>query len=121
MRISDWSSDVCSSDLAAASPRHSPSGPPPYALARRRLVVRCDSCIAPIMRQMTHAVEINHLRWRHLHALMIYWDSRWQPGGLLPCKTRIFRHLRSSMRGSSGRSRTEEHPSEIPSLMSNSY
>src|SRR3546814_12769636 len=56
MRISDWSSDVCSSDLPAAAPAPAPrSPPPPTAMALRAAAPKCASAhrdaVAPASRQ----------------------------------------------------------------------
>src|SRR3546814_4941631 len=97
MRISDWSSDVCSSDLATRTSR----------------VERC----------------LEKTRWRS--NLELAWrrsPSRKQPlrrAEILPSRPRTFRRISSwpspSAPAGSSRERSEEHTSELQSLMRISY
>src|SRR3546814_3599994 len=98
MRISDWSSDVCSSDLAGhaeciAAPR---SGRVRQALERLNEAHRRDKI------EQRNQIGRNHA---------------WPPGlGFLSFFLNI-----SSMRRVTRKPRSEEHTSELQSLMRNSY
>src|SRR3546814_6901493 len=95
MRISDWSSDVCSSDLSGARPRGTAAGSQRSASRRRRNCRRhppprvagrrCRDC-----RQASVPAPRHH--WR-----------------------------RSDVRAENRRRRSEEHTSELQSLMRISY
>src|SRR3546814_2730162 len=84
MRISDWSSDVCSSDLIGSS--HSRS-------THRALVSRSDSAVAVVV----------HVRPDSSDSPSLHWSARPNSASA----------LRSS-------SRSEEHTSELQSLMRSS-
>src|SRR3546814_1052003 len=97
MRISDWSSDVCSSDLAAAKIACLWIG---CALVRRD-----DHCL-----QVAALAERDADRQRHEQA------AKRTRG----CDLRRAAHV-SSCPGSGGTVRSEEHTSELQSLMRISY
>src|SRR3546814_4209694 len=125
MRISDWSSDVCSSDLAAC----------PGACARRRIRRGGDLCgraCAPRKARFLHQLHPGK-RGRRLHPVA---DRR--PGvgrfrrpaavgklGLadsLPVFASAARHFAVDKAEAEGKPhRSEEHTSEIQSLMRISY
>src|SRR3546814_8763946 len=83
MRISDWSSDVCSSDLFALRVQHAESGRAVQLVRRER--VEIDIKLAHVDRQMGDAL----------------------------CAV--------DQHGDAARVRSEEHTSELQSLMRNSY
>src|SRR3546814_2533631 len=113
MRISDWSSDVCSSDLAlercaldlldhGADPfASSASGDPPLALAVRlgwmRLLERLVDCGVDLDARDGHGMTALHL-----------------------CAA-LSREAALKLLVSRGASRSEEHTSELQSLMRSSY
>src|SRR3546814_6537943 len=88
MRISDWSSDVCSSDLSAAPDRYAilPPGIPTLSRLRRRAFV-----------DLGYGVTVTPLQPAHHQA---------QP---------------SKMALQKSQARSEEHTSELQSLMRISY
>src|SRR3546814_9687113 len=106
MRISDWSSDVCSSDLAAH---------------RRRLVDRL-ACLQPRLRAGGHPPEIAE------PARPAGGGARLRPRaaqGLWPARQHRARRSEAPLLGRRGlddhRRRSEEHTSELQSLMRISY
>src|SRR3546814_8882262 len=114
MRISDWSSDVCSSDLAE---RH-----------RRVEGICCRKCITGQIRpakarqtlgpQRDHAVDVGLQRWRALIDLHPHPDIHPElaaQGG----EARM--HFRRRAARESACLRSEEHTSELQSLMRISY
>src|SRR3546814_9227309 len=88
MRISDWSSDVCSSDLGSSVPRR--NSQPGLSFAA--------------IRSSGPSLTIRRLAWRALGQ-----GSGWS------------RYSRSSDASGSRSSRSEEHTSELQSLMRISY
>src|SRR3546814_5674410 len=103
MRISDWSSDVCSSDLLGHRVRESIQRARRNCRRRRRSYLADVGEYEPLLRQPP-----GHIRWRgqgegDLRRLL-YRQSRGRPGG--PCR---------------GELRSEEHTSELQSLMRISY
>src|SRR3546814_1324026 len=118
MRISDWSSDVCSSDLAGnRNSFHRPLGPAcaraatrlralPDAVRRQRQSRRHD-----VRRRAVHACRI--AGWRAVPGELRY-------RALLPDR-QIARHALQEA-GDVGRvRRSEEHTSELQTLMRISY
>src|SRR3546814_9554129 len=113
MRISDWSSDVCSSDLADACER----GPAPTP---REMTDRsARPCAAARISKVTHDIG-NHRRRLCRPAA--------RPGparaALARPAGRAARHPRDARRCRGGRARafrSEEHTSELQSLMRISY
>src|SRR3546814_6903879 len=111
MRISDWSSDVCSSDLARRSRRPAVGArPPPSRYRAGRICARRDrrqsarsagaiSAAGPAVGVGRGGDLVGAVRpGRHLV------DRRQHPGAAVP-----------------GRARSEEHTSELQSLMRISY
>src|SRR3546814_3627805 len=117
MRISDWSSDVCSSDLAApVRPRLSASGPKACGPVSAFLF-RCHSSTKPIPHSTCPARANPGL----LFARSIHYNIG-----------RRLTHTRCDLRPVSASqenlpaakhfaNRSEEHTSELQSLMRNSY
>src|SRR3546814_10902800 len=103
MRISDWSSDVCSSDLHAAR----------YARRRRgRLQIQAAGRFACAQRTMGRTVQLTQ---RHSGAIKHGFNARGRccstdKQGTPPCSDILF-----------SSSRSEEHTSELQSLMRISY
>src|SRR3546814_2525233 len=97
MRISDWSSDVCSSDLRLGEHRLTPDSP------TRRFVTRC--CNSPIALEFTKG-----------HWLSVY-------SGRIPEGERPPAEMRTMVKGrpEGVELRSEEHTSELQSLMRISY
>src|SRR3546814_1392982 len=105
MRISDWSSDVCSSDLASRHvvQRERVAGLP------RDVVVGARGIAADAERAHPRSLRVVQRKAaaEHVHAT----DPR--------AHQRILR--RAEVRGSAGVGRSEEHTSELQSLMRISY
>src|SRR3546814_5640917 len=100
MRISDWSSDVCSSDIGM----HWNDGLTSFAVE--------DRCALPILRCFPESVIAEDRRGRR----------RPQPvheRGSLRVRARL--HLRHRIHDRRVRARSEEHTSELQSLMRISY
>src|SRR3546814_7179322 len=95
MRISDWSSDVCSSDLAIRTTRHRPKLSAPRPTPDRVDVVSMHAQAATQWRQRIDAALERSL----------------------PAADEPPRRLHAAMR----RARSEEHTSELQSLMRISY
>src|SRR3546814_1525891 len=109
MRISDWSSDVCSSDL-------------PSLEHRLEATARAHGCaalgIAPADAAPETAARLNAWLADGCHGDMIWMESRAEqrgsPQGLWP-------DVRSVIALGMNYARSEEHTSELPSLMRTSY
>src|SRR3546814_9791604 len=103
MRISDWSSDVCSSDLAY----HGPAGRGDFDLVRRdhdRSGAGCGDLGVSSLRPLRTAVDLTmgaRILAKNLSLDVPAFLQRERP--------------------SSGWGRSEEHTSELQSLMRNSY
>src|SRR3546814_10097449 len=118
MRISDWSSDVCSSDLA------SKEGEPGRNIAHGQIVQRIGNQVPD---DKTYNSDKHRLIGERPHRWVI--PRQAAPGRLVHivffhCKvSEAWRHAwsRPSMAGASGAHRSEEHTSELQSLMSISY
>src|SRR3546814_7304861 len=120
MRISDWSSDVCSSDLTACQARpHSAQAPAnpvdsellPSPLVTRKKRSRCGHVAAkvshrgwPAYSSSGDAAETKHLARP--------WTAKMAN---LPASSRAWCSARRA------HDRSEEHTSELQSLMRNSY
>src|SRR3546814_2545481 len=122
MRISDWSSDVCSSDLVELSDLHLlPFKLEPHAAADVHELVRQQprarrsqprhSCQVGLRRSAVVMAEGDHRHLRQGHLWSRPDHGYPWPDGLLPVD-----HLRRLIR-----SRSEEHTSELQSLMRISY
>src|SRR3546814_8831436 len=99
MRISDWSSDVCSSDL--------PADPAPRTVLRRRRPRWPPPWLDRCTRQSGTSVSL--IRTPREAAMMkLYYDETMNPRKVCA----VARYLDS---------RSEEHTSELQSLMRNSY
>src|SRR3546814_7700413 len=114
MRISDWSSDVCSSDLL--SPR--PSAPDGCRLLRGgvdRNVRLADSVIAAHSRLLRGGVDRNNISptMRAMRACRLLRGGVDRNSNSRPLSIAVWGRL---LRG-----RSEEHTSELKSLMRNSY
>src|SRR3546814_1240358 len=113
MRISDWSSDVCSSDLICrygVSLRPAPTSPPRIASTSLRL-----GAWAPLLEQTTAAVAAAKRRWVSSPASpAVSMLAMKPPRQASPAPT-----VSATMTANDGRS--EEHTSELQSLMRNSY
>src|SRR3546814_5873803 len=120
MRISDWSSDVCSSDLHA-SPNHRLFNPAALARAGDRRAALRDRCVE------RHEAP-DRCRTRHHQRPG---PDQYQGGRLFTARSRAADHLsdRDRDRGHPQPQlytldlalRSEEHTSELQSLMRNSY
>src|SRR3546814_3998689 len=108
MRISDWSSDVCSSDLYyAVLIRVSPGYPPTEG--------RLHTRYAPVR----HSRKPESFLPFDLHVLSLPLAFILSQDQTLRCSCSSFRSLRIQLDPTSGRS--EEHTSELQSLMRISY
>src|SRR3546814_8336858 len=106
MRISDWSSDVCSSDLTLSESRQKPPAglPVPPAGQRRRVAAMNHIAASAPPRQQTGL------------AILMGQDHR----TLVSEHGALNRHHLSSL-DTNGKMRSEEHTSELQSLMRISY
>src|SRR3546814_6659365 len=112
MRISDWSSDVCSSDLGEAA---GPDPPAPPGAADQRI----DAEDEERAEQSRHdagkrrlAEEIAERPARQVAG------ARDMPGGeQRPWQAQYIRHDEANNATSQGRERSEEHTSELQSIM----
>src|SRR3546814_2381183 len=112
MRISDWSSDVCSSDLGGVAIAHPVGGF--LCVARTMLAERVDRPFGIAL-----AGEIDaHQRLGTDEAAKIEKFVGADLAGLDPAPHQIV-HRRA--RGPGADARSEEHTSELQSLMRNSY
>src|SRR3546814_8282067 len=99
MRISDWSSDVCSSDLHAV-----------IGVARH-------ACIRGL--PVEESEELLNTPWAHTAQERFSWHHKWRAGDLVIWDNRCAMHRRDDFDPNTPRS--EEHTSELPSLMRLSY
>src|SRR3546814_10762249 len=105
MRISDWSSDVCSSDLRQSRP----IGPFLHLRADRPPLYR----LHPVEQQMA---AIQHGDWQEVDEPQVNRDERHEEDEAFHAqRRRLTRNLRDLER------RSEEHTSELQSLMRISY
>src|SRR3546814_2412759 len=115
MRISDWSSDVCSSDLLGVQERGTVRLRD--ALAQRRAPARKAG------RKRDHnragAVQPHHHASRR--AVVTCWVAARRAGNRPPTKPIASAHFRPVHSTSGETLRSEEHTSELQSLMRNSY
>src|SRR3546814_2685459 len=105
MRISDWSSDVCSSDLPSAGIGVRPRGGPHFS-ARSMFMASAASDIARALARSAEVVCRHYLReGRREGKYWIVGDAYGSPGRSLYVRLK----------------RSEEHTSELQSLMRISY
>src|SRR3546814_9710025 len=102
MRISDWSSDVCSSDLVALEDE--------VHVGLRRVAVPHHAAVHALVQQR----HVGHQAQRRQHEDA---DDRHRRSDLQDALSGCCRHAAQSAR----RWRSEEHTSELQSLMRNSY
>src|SRR3546814_6307828 len=110
MRISDWSSDVCSSDLTALIYlRRRDLQPQRFRRAGFQAKIRST----PLLQVASDSGRL-HGRMKAAHALYQEWGEGWP---VLQCRA-----PRPAIRLTARRPlRSEEHPSELQSLMRISY
>src|SRR3546814_4928682 len=116
MRISDWSSDVCSSDLAAERPEQKNSIAA-RKISARRAVIGHEHRVADEHHIADH---ISNTSWRMTGNME---HGNWQ---FANCETVAIGPETIEIRAitakfGSGVERSEEHTSELQSLMRNSY
>src|SRR3546814_2100673 len=111
MRISDWSSDVCSSDLAADDRRRRAAAPDHFAEVEAAEGVRGHACATVARRRG------GHLRQRHAD------DRIGEDATAAGAAGGAVAHARAphSARRPLPPGRSEEHTSELQSLMRISY
>src|SRR3546814_4982678 len=102
MRISDWSSDVCSSDLLAARAR-------PIEAGRGALSRAADAVVAP--------AKMTVVRVRVAQLCSFSQAAMQCRASVIFCSSVVIRVGATTKRGS----RSEEHTSELQSLMRISY
>src|SRR3546814_2315222 len=113
MRISDWSSDVCSSDLCANVARykcvinHFARCCPQKAITNPN-VVRCTIAL----RRLKHTVLWHPEVRTHMQNAFVI-PSRHNQG----CQVSRGRQIKATINGASKKRRSEEHTSELQSLM----
>src|SRR3546814_4543073 len=108
MRMSDWSSDVCSSDLTAQASGHRSQESLPAAQARGstcRIAWQSPDRELPLEEEESESLHPHEARHQ------IRWDHCRRPAGN---GQNGWRYLRD-------RTRSEEHTSELQSLMRISY
>src|SRR3546814_4283718 len=116
-RISDWSSDVCSSDLACAGSGLDPNAPALVLFTSgsegepKGVVLSHDNLLANC-RQLAARIDFNPTD-SVLNALPVFHSFGMTGGMLLP----LFSGVKTFMYPS----RSEEHTSELQSTMRNSY
>src|SRR3546814_3071838 len=116
MRISDWSSDVCSSDLAAVATAAG-SGWPWLDLKRRQVAFFLEPRLAvpgtlPRQQHVHQRTRLVGVVDRQLH----------QPAGVgMDGRLAQLRRIHLAKALEAGHVRSEEHTSELQSLMRNSY
>src|SRR3546814_9738945 len=115
MRISDWSSDVCSSDLRwRQSPR--PRGPQERG---QRAPLLCDPC-APSLRSFEPSFQNSARAIAFKHgAVRSHQDGR--PAEAIRAREILIRIEATRVAARRGNFRSEEHTSELQSLMRISY
>src|SRR3546814_2126585 len=107
MRISDWSSDVCSSDLHAAQDQRQGDVVEHAAVGEQAMVLEHHAHVAPVQRDAPAA---------HLHQVALGEQHR--------AATRALGQVDQLEQGAlagAGMARSEEHTSELQSLMRISY
>src|SRR3546814_6775149 len=109
MRISDWSSDVCSSDLAAPEAETRRGSEKTGTQCPRRIPVR------PVAGQPGRRLRLG--RWLFRNAI---WSARMLRLERIRCSTQLGRKGTASS-GIDACCRSEEHTSELQSLMRISY
>src|SRR3546814_7877010 len=107
MRISDWSSDVCSSDLAAAAP----------AKDKRKLGFKQ----ARELEQLPARIEALEMRIAELTAAMNDPAFYQRDSAAINAHNAVVAEAQAELDAAYARWRSEEHTSELQSLMRNSY
>src|SRR3546814_9427639 len=114
MRISDWSSDVCSSDLGERQHR-----PHPLATAgdevARELRDQRDLALHPFQDDAVHMIEVGRDEQEHC----VERGRALRVAEMVDCCGHLAPPLRAG--GRKGKRRSEEHTSELQSLMRISY
>src|SRR3546814_5446842 len=127
MRISDWSSDVCSSDLASAKRRRARRREA-CAYLGRDLDIR--SCRAksrhPEGVRKRWASRLRSMRTGKGESVQTHIRERYSPNGRAPQSPSSAKRRQATRRCAGARAprlppRSEEHTSELQSLMRNSY
>src|SRR3546814_5923446 len=116
MRISDWSSDVCSSDLYQTAPSCTHQAPPPYSWTAVRTLASppTSSVIVPSARRRTSTE-------RPPSPGRLSTQTRSSPSARTSMTREAEATTSSEVTGVGQDPRSEEHPSELQSLMRNSY
>src|SRR3546814_5033590 len=110
MRISDWSSDVCSSDLVISDPELT-VGLPPHITAATGMdaLAHCiEAYCAPGYHPMAEGIAVEGMRL----------VKEWLPKAVTDGKDLA---ARAHMLAAASMGRSEEQTSELQSLMRNSY
>src|SRR3546814_1008689 len=110
MRISDWSSDVCSSDLVAVARKAD----------RRRERASHPCCQRAVQRIATIRIAKRQRRQRDINPAGTAAD-RHGVGGFAGARAAVRRRQRLLRVERARQPRSEEHTSELQSLMRNSY
>src|SRR3546814_1794395 len=113
MRISDWSSDVCSSDLPAIG--NGAGGIGGAERTDQHLALRMDRRAAGI----AELIPAAHVRRRQLMAMIGF--DRQRPGIVDAYACTGAHTVEQRLVGRVGEARSEEHTSELQSLMRISY
>src|SRR3546814_1874361 len=119
MRISDWSSDVCSSDLSSATPVSKPEPPPAPGPALFDVELRPHRSLSPrgflLLMALICAISFTG-------GLFFYLMGAWPVIGFMGADVLlIYLAFRINYRSGHLVERSEEHTSELQSLMRSSY
>src|SRR3546814_8525916 len=106
MRISDWSSDVCSSDLLAGTFRIVLAIPGLFALI---LFSSFNNLLGGVFMALMDAYGLSLMKVEEWGLLWAVMSCAFIFSGMVIARTGL------------GANRSEEHPSELQSLMRNSY
>src|SRR3546814_1534649 len=125
MRISDWSSDLCSSYLRCVI-RRSSLASAVVGISGTTSVEKFYITIAAAIRfpekiRIIQCLHISPMRWHVYCCLLLVWSARFVRGGSGKPGPFFYLTLISTLRGKPASSRSEEHTSELQSLMRISY
>src|SRR3546814_1354736 len=122
MRISDWSSDVCSSDLSGCSDALGRYGTLVCATAllqRNAMTDPIPAATVIIVRDQPNGYEVLMVEW---HAQLAFaGGAAVFPGGRIDEDDHLIAASAPISEASAGLERSEEHTSELQSLLRKSY
>src|SRR3546814_6620877 len=125
MRMSDWSSDVCSSDLKQPTLKLGSTSAPIYPRATSKSAASCDcsGVGAVVCDSQSTRVAVSHTASGKISSCLLSIESEWgqNGGGNLALLLVSLIGWRLLCMCKSECSRSEEHTSELQSLMRISY